>query len=109
MIYLRSINEQKELNMEKEESIVKLLNIIYKNPQASQREIAKSIGISLGKTNYIIKELVKKGVIKTERFLNSKNKWAYKYLLTPKGVKEKARITRDFVKRKMKEYEELSD
>ena len=95
--------------MEKEESIVKLLNIIYKNPQASQREIAKSIGISLGKTNYIIKELVKKGVIKTERFLNSKNKWAYKYLLTPKGVKEKARITRDFVKRKMKEYEELLD
>ncbi|GAB6162908.1 MarR family EPS-associated transcriptional regulator [Desulfothermus naphthae] len=109
MIYLRSINEQKELNMEKEESIIKLLNIIYKNPQASQREIAKSIGISLGKTNYIIKELVKKGVIKTERFLNSKNKWAYKYLLTPKGVKEKARITRDFVKRKMKEYEELLD
>ncbi|WP_459879063.1 MarR family EPS-associated transcriptional regulator [Desulfothermus naphthae] len=95
--------------MEKEESIIKLLNIIYKNPQASQREIAKSIGISLGKTNYIIKELVKKGVIKTERFLNSKNKWAYKYLLTPKGVKEKARITRDFVKRKMKEYEELLD
>jgi len=93
--------------MGKEESIVKLLNVIYKNPQASQREIAKSMGISLGKTNYIIKELVKKGIIKTERFLNSKNKWAYKYLLTPKGMKEKARITRDFVKRKMKEYEEL--
>jgi len=93
--------------MGKEESIVKLLNVIYKNPQASQREIAKSMGISLGKTNYIIKELVKKGIIKTERFLNSKNKWAYKYLLTPKGMKEKARITRDFVKRKIKEYEEL--
>ncbi len=87
---------------------IKFLNTVYKNnSDQSQRELAEIIGISVGKTNYIIKALVKKGLIKTENFLNSKNKWAYKYILTPNGIKEKARITKKFVKRKMAEYKEM--
>ncbi len=57
---------------------IKFLNTIYKNSDQSQRELAEIIGISVGKTNYIIKALAKKGLIKTENFLNSKNKWAYR-------------------------------
>ncbi len=105
-IYLRSEDEQ-GFKMEKDEAVIKLLNIIYKNPKLSQRELAKAIGISVGKTNYVIKALIEKGLVKTSRFLNSKNKWAYRYILTPKGIKEKARMTRDFIKRKMAEYEKL--
>ena len=80
---------------------------MHKNPELSQRDLAENIGISVGKTNYIIKFLIKKGLIKTENFLNSKNKWAYRYILTPEGIKEKARITKEFVKRKMEEYGRL--
>ncbi len=54
-----------------------------------------------------MQELYKKGIVKTERFINSKNKWAYRYILTPIGVKEKARVTKEFVKRKMVEYTKL--
>ena len=93
--------------MEREEIIVKMLSIIHKNPELSQRDLSKVAGISVGKTNYVIKALVEKGVIKTRRFLNSKNKWAYKYILTPQGINEKARITKEFVKRKIAEYEKL--
>jgi EPS-associated MarR family transcriptional regulator len=93
--------------MESNETIIKMLSIMHKNPELSQRDLAENIGISVGKTNYIIKSLIKKGLIKTENFLNSKNKWGYRYILTPKGIKEKARITKDFVKRKMEEYEKL--
>ncbi len=88
---------------------IKFLNTIYKNSDQSQRELAEIIGISVGKTNYIIKALIKKGLIKTENFLNSKNKWAYRYILTPIGIKEKTRITKEFVKRKMAEYKELME
>ena len=90
--------------MEQDEAVIKLLNIISKNPQTSQREFAKTI---VGRTNYVIKALIEKGLIKTSRFLNSKNKWAYRYILTSAGIKEKAKITRNFIKRKMVEYEEL--
>jgi len=93
--------------LEYDESTIKLLNTIHKNPELSQRELAEAVGISAGKTNYVIKALTEKGVIKTHRFLNSKNKWAYKYILTPEGIKEKTRITKEFVKRKMEEYEKL--
>ena len=93
--------------METEEATVKILSTVYKNPELSQRDLAENIGISVGKTNYVIKSLIKKGLIKTENFLNSKNKWGYRYILTPKGIKEKARITKDFVKRKMAEFERL--
>jgi len=93
--------------MEQNEIVVKLLSAIKKNPEQSQRSLSKAIGVSVGKVNYVVKELAKKGIIKTERFLNSNNKWQHRYILTPEGIKEKARITREFVKRKMAEYESL--
>jgi len=93
--------------MQPNETIVKMLSIIHKNPELSQRELSENIGISVGKTNYVIKSLINKGIVKTQRFLNSKNKWAYRYILTPEGIKEKTRITREFVKRKIEEYKEL--
>ncbi len=93
--------------MKDKETIIKILNILRKMPESSQRDIAKSIGISVGKVNYVVNSLIVKGFIKTENFINSKNKWGYKYILTPKGIKEKVKITREFVKSKIAEYEEL--
>ena len=95
--------------MRDKETVVKLLNILFKNPEYSQRDIASALGISLGKVNYVLRALIDKGLIKTERFINSRNKWAYRYLLTPRGIKEKLRLTRDFVRQKIKEYESLLD
>jgi len=95
--------------LEQEEIVVKLLKAIQENPELPQRELARKLGVSIGKTNYVIKALINKGIIKTQRFLNSKNKWAYRYILTPEGIKEKTRITKEFVKRKIKEYKKLLD
>ncbi len=95
--------------MKDSESMVKVLHTIGKEAETSQSNIAKRVDISVGKVNYIIKALIEKGIIKTENFLNSKNKWAYRYILTPIGIKEKARITKEFVKRKMAEYKKLTE
>ncbi len=87
--------------------MVKVLHTIGKEAETSQSNIAKRVGISVGKVNYILKALIEKGIVKTERFINSKNRWAYKYILTPKGIKEKTKITKEFVKRKIAEYEKM--
>jgi len=89
------------------ETSYKILKILEENPEYTQRKIAKELGYSLGKVNYIISALVDKGIIKLHRFLKSKNKAGYRYILTPKGIKEKYRITREFLKRKLKEYEQI--
>ena len=89
------------------ETIVKVLSHLGKRPESSQREIAEHAGISLGKANYVLQALVRKGMIKTENFLNSKNKLGYRYILTPKGAKEKVKITKNFIRKKMAEYEVL--
>ncbi len=73
----------------------------------TQKSFAKKLGYSVGKTHYILKSLVDKGFIKTENFLNNKNKKQYKYLLTEEGIKEKIKLTKKFIERKKKEYEEL--
>ena len=73
----------------------------------SQRELSQSLNISLGKVNYILKALINKGIIKARNFTNSKNKRAYAYYLTPKGLQEKARLTVSFFDRKSKEYDKL--
>ena len=79
-------------------------------PNTSQRELAKDLGVSLGKLNYCIKELQKKGLIKLENFQNQTNKISYlKYLITPKGIAERTKLTINFMKRKMKEYDELKE
>jgi EPS-associated MarR family transcriptional regulator len=73
----------------------------------SQRDLSEALGVSLGKTNYCIKALLNKGLIKMQNFRNSKNKLAYAYLLTPLGVEQKTRMTVEFLQIKMCEYERL--
>ncbi|MCG3686192.1 MarR family EPS-associated transcriptional regulator [Aliarcobacter butzleri] len=81
--------------MNQKEIELKILRSVDK--VTSQRTIADEIGYSLGKVNYVLKNLIDKGLIKTQRFVNSENKIQYKYLLTPKGIKEKIEITEKFI------------
>jgi EPS-associated MarR family transcriptional regulator len=85
----------------------KLLGLLESNPQLSQRDVARALGVSLGKVNYCLKLLIEKGLIKATNFKNSKNKVAYMYLMTPRGIEEKAGVTLRFLQRKVREYEEL--
>ena len=85
----------------------KLLKIIEEDPHLSQREIAARMGVSLGKANYCLKSLIEKGFIKARNFYNNNNKVSYIYMLTPSGVEEKVSVTYRFLKRKMREYEEI--
>jgi len=84
-----------------------ILKAVEANPSLSQRELAAHLGVSLGKTNYCLKELVKKGLVKAGNFKNNPNKREYAYLLTPTGVNEKAKVTLRFLERKMDEYERI--
>ena len=84
-----------------------VLRKINTNPKATQRELAKDLGFSLGKLNYCLKALKNKGLIKIGNFSKNPNKINYIYILTPKGIAEKTKLTINFMKRKMKEYEEL--
>ena len=90
-----------------EELRYKLLKVLGPNPRLSQRELARELGISLGKINYCLRALMDKGWIKAANFKNSRNKIAYMYLLTPRGLEEKARLTTRFLQIKMREYEAL--
>ncbi|MTI64675.1 MarR family EPS-associated transcriptional regulator [Methylophaga sp.] len=85
----------------------KIFKLVEANPAISQRQIARELGISLGKTNYCLKALIEKGLLKAGNFRNSKNKLAYAYKLTPKGIEEKTSVTVRFLKKKIKEYELL--
>jgi len=85
----------------------KILKHLEANPQISQRDLARELGISLGKANYCLKSLVEKGLVKANNFRNSDNKKAYMYLLTSKGIREKARATVRFLRARMREYEIL--
>ena len=84
-----------------------ILRKIKTKPEATQRELAKELGFSLGKLNYCLRSLRSKGLIKIENFRKNPNKINYIYVLTPKGIAEKTKLTINFMKRKMKEYEEL--
>ena len=84
-----------------------VLRTIQKKPNSTQRELAGDLGFSLGKLNYCLKALKKKGLVKINNFRNNKNKLNYIYILTPKGIAEKTKLTVNFMARKMKEYEEL--
>ena len=90
-----------------EEYRYKILKLVAERPEISQRELAQTLNISLGKTNYCIKALIEKGLLKVTNFRNNNNKLAYMYLLTPKGIEEKALASAQFLKRKLKEYEML--
>jgi EPS-associated MarR family transcriptional regulator len=84
-----------------------LLRKIKERPVSTQRELASELGFSLGKLNYCLKSLKKKGHIKFKNFQNNKNKINYAYILTPRGLAIKTKLTVNFMKRKMKEYNEL--
>lgn len=86
-----------------------VLSEIEKNSDISQRELAEKLQLSLGKINYIVKALAEKGIIKLERFIGSSNKSGYRYVLTPNGIKEKYRITLDFIKRKEADYVRIAE
>ena len=84
-----------------------VLRKIENRPNTSQREMAKDLGFSLGKLNYCIKALQKKGLIKINNFKKNPNKVNYIYVLTPKGIAEKTKLTINFMQRTMKQYDEL--
>ena len=85
-----------------------VLRKIHRKPKSSQREIAEDLGFSLGKLNYCLKALQEKGLVKIQNFRKQHNKVKYiQYLLTPKGLVERTRLTINFMKKKMKEYDEL--
>ena len=96
------------LNMSKKSDQFEVLRKIRNSPDNSQRKMAKDLGFSLGKLNYCIKELRKKGLIKIKNFKKNQNKInSLQYILTPKGINERMNLTLNFMKRKMKEYDEL--
>ena len=90
-----------------DEAHYKLLRLIESRPDASQRELARALGMSLGKVNYCVNALVEKGLVKARNFRNSQNKLAYAYLLTPRGIEQKTAVTVQFLRRKICEYEAL--
>ena len=84
-----------------------VLGKINSKPKSTQRELAEELGFSLGKLNYCLKALKTKGLIKMKNFEKNPNKINYIYVLTPRGIAAKAKLTLNFMKRKMKEYDEL--
>jgi len=93
--------------MTNQELEYRALKILEQQPDMTQRQLSEALGISLGKTNYILKSLIDVGWVKLDNFQKSDNKWGYAYLLTPKGVTEKAAITIKFLKRKEREHRDL--
>jgi EPS-associated MarR family transcriptional regulator len=87
----------------------RVLRLLESNPNLSQRELSKSLGVSLGGVNYCLNALISKGSIKIQNFKNNQNKWVYAYLLTPQGITEKTTLTGAFLKRKMQEYQQLKE
>ena len=95
--------------MSDEQDNLNVLRKIQKRPDSTQREFAKELDFSLGKFNYCIKALKQKGFIKIENFKQNPDKINYLYVLTPKGIAEKTKLTVNFMKRKMQEYDELKN
>ena len=93
--------------MERNQDNLDLLRKISKKPKVSQRKLANELGFSLGKLNYCLRALKKKGLIKIKNFKNNKNKLNYIYLLTPKGIYHKTQLTINFLKVRAREYDEL--
>jgi EPS-associated MarR family transcriptional regulator len=98
MVYARVLTDAVSLSV---------LRLLAANPHLSQRELASSVGVSLGKVNYCLRALIAKGLVKAENYRKSSNKLAYLYLLTPAGVAARADLTKRFLARKVKEYEAL--
>mgnify|MGYP001169284040 FL=1 len=94
--------------MEKSNDQFEVLRKLHKKPETTQRELAKELGFSLGKLNYCLNGLKNKGLVKIDNFKKNKNKIGYIYVLTPRGIDHRIKLTIQFMKRKMKEYDELN-
>ncbi|MBF9059785.1 MarR family EPS-associated transcriptional regulator [Rhodobacterales bacterium HKCCSP123] len=90
-----------------EDAHFRMMRLIEARPEISQRELSRELGLSLGAVNYCLNALIEKGHVKMRNFRASENKLGYAYLLTPSGLAQKTRMTRDFLARKMQEYEAL--
>jgi EPS-associated MarR family transcriptional regulator len=90
-----------------EDTNFRVMRILEGRPEISQRELSKTLGVSLGGVNYCLSALIDKGFVKAKNFSNNANKVSYAYLLTPKGMREKSQLTVRFLQRKMQEYEDL--
>jgi EPS-associated MarR family transcriptional regulator len=95
--------------MTNQELEYRALKTLETNPELTQRQLAEELGISLGKTHYLIKSLINVGWVKLDNFQKSNNKWGYAYLLTPMGIAEKTAITARFLIKKQHEYNALKD
>ena len=96
--------------MKNEQDHFGILRKIQRKPESSQRELAEELGFSLGKLNYCLKSLQKKGFVKLQNFQKQSNKINYlKYVITPRGISERTKLTINFMKKKMKEYDELKE
>ncbi len=99
-----AMTRQKQLQ---EDTHFRVLSLLEQNPDMSQRDLAKALGVSLGGVNYSLKALMERGMVKVQNFSRSERKLAYAYVLTPHGLTEKTKLTARFLKRKMDEYEAL--
>jgi EPS-associated MarR family transcriptional regulator len=95
--------------MTNQELEYRALKILERHPDLTQRQLAEELGISLGKTHYLVKSLIDVGWVKLDNFQKSNNKWCYAYLLTPMGIAEKTAITARFLIKKQREYNALKD
>jgi EPS-associated MarR family transcriptional regulator len=93
--------------MKNDQDYFEVLRKVSKNPNSTQRELANELGFSLGKLNYCLKALKNKGLVKINNFAKNPNKLNYMYVLTPKGISKKTKLTLNFMQRKMKEYDDL--
>lgn len=90
-----------------EDTYFRVMRMLQENPDLTQRELAERLGISVGGLNYCLKALIEKGLVKMKNFAHAKNKFGYVYVLTPRGLSERAALTQVFLARKMEEYELL--
>jgi EPS-associated MarR family transcriptional regulator len=93
--------------MKNHDELFKVLREVEKNPKISQRKLAENVNFSLGKINYCLNALKNKGLVKMKNFKNNKKKIGYAYILTTKGLSKKTNMAINFLKRKMKEYDEI--
>ena len=104
--FVQKMNKRNKNSNGKQEDL-NILRMIFKDPDVTQRKMANELGLSLGKLNYCLTKLKEKGIIKINNFKKNPYKYRYIYLLTPKGISLKTKLTLNFMKRKMKEYDEL--
>ena len=95
------------MKQDQDQEQFEILRKIYKSSRSSQRNLSSQLGFSLGKLNYCLTRLKKHGLIRIKRFKDSKNKLSYAYVLTPRGMKERTKLTINYMKQKMREYDEL--